>query len=61
MYKNKDVKEDALSSELFLAVPNEKVVKYLVTFRDDICKCLEMSKFFEKSLDGIVEDEHPGP
>ena len=46
---------------LLETVPNQELVKYLVTFRDDICKCLEQSKFFEKSLDGIIDEEKVTP
>lgn len=35
-------------------VPNEKLAKYLVTFKNDICVCLEQMRFFEKSIEGIV-------
>jgi hypothetical protein len=56
LYKNRESTEDILANELFVLVPNEKLVKYLVTFREDVCKCLEQSKFFEKSLDGIVDE-----
>jgi len=31
----------------------------LTTFKDDICECLEQSKFFEKTID-ISIDEAPG-
>lgn len=54
LHKNRGNTEDMLTNELFALVPNEKLVKYLVTFKEDICKCLDESKFFEKSLDGIV-------
>lgn len=59
LYKNRGNTEDILTNELFSLVPNEKLVKYLVTFKDDICKCLEESKFFDKSLDGIVDEAAP--
>jgi antiviral helicase SLH1 len=56
LVKMKDRNEDDLTNELFTIVSNEKLVKYLVTFKKDICECLEQSKFFEKSIDGLVEE-----
>lgn len=41
LHKNRGNTEDILTNELFALVPNEKLVKYLVTFKDDICKCLD--------------------
>jgi len=29
------------------------MIKYLVTFKKDICDCLDQSKFFDKSMDNI--------
>ncbi len=37
LHKLKDNKDEALASELFNIVPNEKLVKYLITFKQDIC------------------------
>lgn len=48
---------DYISNELYLTVPNEKLIKYLTTFKTDICLCLDESKFFEKNLDSIVVEE----
>lgn len=28
-----------------------------MTFKEDICKCLEESKFFDKSIEGIIDDK----
>lgn len=27
-----------------------------MTFKNDVCKCLEQSKFFSKSIDGIIDE-----
>jgi len=56
---NQGTTEDNLASGLYTLVQDEKLVKYLVTFKTDICKCLEQSKFFEKSIDGIIDDPTP--
>jgi hypothetical protein len=37
LHKFKDKQDEALASELFNIVPNEKLVKYLITFKQDIC------------------------
>lgn len=46
LYKSKEISAENLANELFTIVPHEKLVKYLTTFRKDICECLEQSKFF---------------
>jgi hypothetical protein len=56
LYKERDQPDDYLFNELFTLVSNEKLVKYLITFKKDICDCLTESKFFEKSLEGLVEE-----
>lgn len=45
-----------MASELFLVVQNEKLVKYLITFKNDICDCLEQSKFFEKTIEISIDE-----
>ncbi len=45
---------ETLMNELMSVVPHEKLAKYLVTFKTDICSCLDQMRFFEKSIDGIV-------
>ena len=37
-------------NELMSVVPHEKLAKYLVTFKKDICSCLDQMRFFEKSI-----------
>lgn len=56
---NKGNTDDNLASGLYNLVQDQQLVKYLVTFKNDICKCLEQSKFFDKSIDGIISDQTP--
>ena len=49
--------EEALSHELNVLLPGEeKAVKYLITFRKELCEFLEESKFLEGEVNLKLEE-----